>query len=411
MKNDAVRRERGHTDKSDVRLFRPIAARAGSCDTHVVWNALRNHGTHTLCWQALGCALLAGSACGGRSTLDPGEPPRGGSPEPPAVTPPVAAAGSSSVEPMVPPLEPMLPPQPECEAVNLTIDELRPSVTLLVDQSGSMRQGYPKRGSAQTRWTVVRQALLDPMQGVVSTLQQSIQFGLVFYTSHNGFSGGACPMLSTVRAATDNYEEISKLYDRTSPDDDTPTGAAIDQVVTEIAGAHRKGPEVLLLVTDGDPDTCQVPDPQEGQVQAISAAAKAFAAGVDFYVLGVSSDISGDKLQQLANAGKGKPLSAIWGVDPDAAQPFQASDNVAGLTAQLRGILEGVPLCEVELERDIAFEELARSSVTLDGEALPYGTPDGFRLKDARHLEIVGKACEALRVAGKRLSVSISCDE
>jgi hypothetical protein len=258
---------------------------------------------------------------------------------------------------------------------------------------------------------VVRQALLDPMQGVVATLQQSIQFGLVFYTSHNGFSGGACPILSSVSSATDNYEEIRRLYDGMSPDDDTPTGAAIDQVVKDIATAQRKGPEVLLLVTDGDPDTCQVPDPQEGQVQAISAAALAFAQGVDFYVLGVSSDISGDKLQQLANAGKGKPLNAVWGIDADAAQPYQASDNVAGLTAQLRDILERVPLCEIELERDIAVDELARSSVTLDGEALTYGAADGFQLKDPRHLQIVGQACETLRVAGKRLSVSISCDD
>lgn len=325
--------------------------------------------------------------------------------------PPAATAGKPAVEPMIPPLEPMLPPEPPCEAVSLTIDELRPSVTLLVDQSGSMRQGYPTRESGQTRWTVVRQALLDPMQGVVPTLQQSIQFGLVFYTSHNGFTGGTCPILSSVRAATDNFEEIRGLYDGTYPDDDTPTGAAIDQVVNEIAAARRKGPEVLLLVTDGDPDTCQVPDPQEGQVQAISAATKAFVQGVDFYVLGVSSDISGDKLQQLANAGKGKPLNSIWGVDADAAQPFQASDNVAGLTAQLRDILERVPLCVVELERDIAIEELARSRVTLDGEALPYSAADGFQLKDPRHLEIVGQACETLRVAGKRLSVSISCDQ
>jgi hypothetical protein len=365
----------------------------------------------TIAATALCCAMSLVGACGGRSTLDLGGPPPSSSQQPPMIQPPAAIAGKPSVEPMIPPLEPMLPPQPACEAVNLTIDELRPSVTLLVDQSGSMRQGYPTRRSAQTRWMVVRQALLDPTQGVVSTLQQSIQFGLVFYTSHNGFSGGTCPILSTVQAATDNFEEISALYDGTYPDDDTPTGAAIEQVVAEIAATHRKGPEVLLLVTDGDPDTCQVPDPQEGQVQAISAATKAFAAGVDFYVMGVSSDISGDKLQQLANAGKGKPLSAIWGVDADAAQPFQASNSVAGLTMQLRAILERVPLCEVELEREIAIEELARSSVTLDGEALAYGTPDGFHLKDPRHLEIVGQACEALRIAGKRLSVSISCDQ
>lgn len=113
---------------------------------------------------------------------------------------------------MVPPVEPMREPTLPCEQVNLTIAELRPSVTLLVDQSGSMRSGYPERESPQTRSVVVRQALLDPMTGVVPTLQQSLLFGLVFYTSHNGFSGGACPILNTVRAATDNFEAIHNLW-------------------------------------------------------------------------------------------------------------------------------------------------------------------------------------------------------
>ena len=70
----------------------------------------------------------------------------------------------------------MPPLGPACEAVNLTIDELRPAVTLLVDQSGSMREGYPLEESEQTRWMIVREALLDPTNGVVPSLQQSIQF-------------------------------------------------------------------------------------------------------------------------------------------------------------------------------------------------------------------------------------------
>ena len=296
-----------------------------------------------------------------------------------------------------------------CESVSLTIDELRPSVTLLVDQSGSMNRGYPKLNSAQSRWTLVRDALLDPQVGVVSTLQSSIRFGVSFYTSYNGFSGGSCPALSEVAPATQNYAAIRMLYDSTWPADDTPTGAAIEQVVSRLQASPHQGPEVLLLVTDGDPDTCSHPDPQDGQGEAVSAAAHAHAAGVDFYVLGISSDISGDKLQQLANAGRGKPLDATWGKDPDAAQPYQASGGVAELTAQLRQILERLPLCEVELERDVAVEELSFGSVTLDGQELELGSADGFRLKDARHLEVLGKACESLRSAGRRLSVRISC--
>ena len=303
----------------------------------------------------------------------------------------------------------MLPTLP-CEQVSVTIDELRPSVTLLVDQSGSMRAGYPERESPQTRWVVVRQALLDPMTGVVPTLQQSLQFGLVFYTSHNGFMGGTCPILSEVRSATSNYEAIRSLYDSVYPDDDTPTGAAVQAVTRGIQAADRQGPEVILLVTDGDPDTCVQPDPQDGQAEALDAVAAAHAAGIDFYVLGVSSDISGDKLQQLANAGQGKAIDARWGVDADAAQPFQASASVAGLTAQLRDILARVPLCQVGLDRDVAVDELRAGNVLLDGQPLSYGSVDGFVLEDSRHLRIQGKACDTLRAAGKRLSVRISCD-
>jgi hypothetical protein len=167
-----------------------------------------------------------------------------------------------------------------------------------------------------------------------------------------------------------------------------------------------------LLVTDGDPDTCDVPDPQTeaGQLEAVSAAASAHTADIDFYVLGISADISGDKLQQLANAGQGKPLDARFGLDPDAAEPYQASTDVAGLTAQLRGILARVPLCEVGLDRDIGADELATGEVTLDGRKLMLDAEDGWRLSDSRHLLITGKACERLRARGKRLTVQISCD-
>jgi hypothetical protein len=297
-----------------------------------------------------------------------------------------------------------------CESVSLTLDELRPAVTLLVDQSGSMRSRYPNRESEQTRWQVVGQALLDPMAGVVPSLQQSIQFGLVFYTSRNGFTGGACPIFNEVRSATGNYEAIRALYDSLYPDDDTPTGAAVQKVTRDIRMADRHGPEVILLVTDGDPDTCAQPDPQDGQAEALEAVAAAHASGIDFYVLGVSSDISGDKLQQLANVGQGKALDARWGIDADAAQPFQASASVAGLTAQLRDILARVPLCQVALDRDVSVDELSAGNVVLDGQPLSYDSGDGFVLQDPRHLQIQGKACDTLREAGKRLSVRISCD-
>jgi hypothetical protein len=67
----------------------------------------------------------------------------------------------------------MEPPRKPCESVSLTIDELRPSVTLLVDQSYSMVGGYPDRRSAQSRWSIVRDALMDSTDGVVARILRS----------------------------------------------------------------------------------------------------------------------------------------------------------------------------------------------------------------------------------------------
>jgi hypothetical protein len=103
-------------------------------------------------------------------------------------------------------------------------------------------------------------------------------------------------------------------------------------------------------------------------------------------------------------------LDGVWGVDAGAAQPFQATNDVNGLTAQLVEILNGIPLCEVTLQRDVAPGELANSQVFLDGQALTPNGVDGFTLKDSRHLAILGKACDAIKAGGRGLSVRISCD-
>jgi len=177
-----------------------------------------------------------------------------------------------------------------------------------------------------------------------SGYKNKLRFGVVFYTSHNGSQTGTCPILSEVRPATNNYEGIRTLYNRMDPDDDTPTGDAIDKVVEEINEQSTQGPQSILLVTDGDPDSCARPDPQDGQPEAILAAQHAYSEGIDLFILGISADIAATKVQQIANAGKGKPIDALWsgGASSNAAQPFHASESVAGLTDQLLDILARV---------------------------------------------------------------------
>jgi hypothetical protein len=355
------------------------------------WDA----GLSVVCLLAVAASGVG--ACGARTGIDYSETVGLGAEKPAGGT----ANGGAGALP---------PPNHDCQSIGVDIANLRPTVQLLVDQSGSMASAYPDRNSPQTRWSLVRQALFGVQGGVVKQFEHSVRFGVTFFTSHNGFSGGVCPLLNEVSAAIDNFQALSGLYDRLEPDDDTPTGAALQNVVDRLQALPRGGPQSILLVTDGDADTCEIPDPQGGQPDALAAAQRAFAAGIELTVLGISHDIGQQNLQQLANAGRGRALDAVWGVDPGAAQPFDASDSVQGLTAQLADILQR-SLCTVALQRETNVVEARAGQVLLDGQALEYGASDGFTIADSHHLTITGKACETLTAKGRRLSVRIGCDQ
>jgi von Willebrand factor type A domain len=345
------------------------------------------------CGARSGIELLdwtAASAGAGKVSIDPSKPASAG------LSGVSGAGGAGSGAAGAPP----------CESVTVSIDDLRPAITIMVDQSRSMSSGFPTRTSPNTRWTLVGQALFEPTQGVVKTFENSVRFGIEFSTGHPE----GCPALNGVPAATGNYDPMNKLYQRLAPDGDTPTGESLLLVASELKATHTQGPQSIVLVTDGNPDTCAQPQPDDGQPEALAAVQRAHAAGIDVYVLGISNDIASQNLQQLANAGRGKKIDLVWGVDANAAQPYQANSSVLGLGAQLGEILNGIPLCQVTLQRDVAPAEASAGRVTLDGRALGYSESNGFDLKDPRHLEIVGQACDTLKSSGKQLSVRIACD-
>src|SRR6187551_3830593 len=146
------------------------------------------------------CAALL-TACGARSAVDlfEGSPAGGAGPK---AIPPLPAAGAGASAQAGSPAQGGAPMMPACEAVSVAIDELRPALTLVVDQSLSMRSHYPDNDSPATRWSLVGDALFEPTNGVVKLFESSVRFGIAFFTSHGGFAGGACPILSEVQAQT-----------------------------------------------------------------------------------------------------------------------------------------------------------------------------------------------------------------
>ena len=277
---------------------------------------------------------------------------------------------------------------------------------LLVDRSGSMNEPF----GGGTRWTVLANALFDPALGVVARMQDTVRFGMALYTSNDGYSGGACPDLIEVPIAPDNAAAVQATFESTVPaiDGDTPTGDAIRAVIGRLAA--YSAPKYVLLVTDGEPDTCAVPDPQSGQREAVAAAEQAYQAGIRLLIMGVSTDIAPTHLQQMANAGVGAPLDAVWGRDDGAGQPHQASDDQAELAAQLTGMLGAVRTCLIDLRETVDPLRAAEATLWLDSQPLEYQSPDGWVLRDASTLEVLGAACESILTTGRRLSISYPCD-
>ncbi len=342
--------------------------------------------------------IVAGSiiACGARSSLrkGPSEDSVGvsGDGDPGGDDSPTGPPGD------VPP--PVFDPL-DCSDLSFNYAIEPATVLLLIDRSGSMQIPF----GARVRWDVVRDALFDAETGLVPALSESARFGLAFYTSLNGFAGGACPMMSYSDVALGAADELASLFDTVTPleDGDTPTGEALEEAVSFLEEDGASGPRYLILITDGEPDTCAVPDPQEGQLDALVGAREAFSSGIEMFVVGISDDIAPSHLQQMANAAQGVRVEAVYGEDADAVRPIIASEDHAILSEQIRGALGDVRTCHIPLGQGVDYSGSFR--LYLDGSPLP---EEAYVIED-QNVEIVGEYCALVLADAETLDVTVPC--
>ncbi|HMR04264.1 MAG TPA: VWA domain-containing protein [Polyangiaceae bacterium] len=286
-----------------------------------------------------------------------------------------------------------------CIKADVTFEKTTPTVVLLIDQSGSMTANF----GGNDRWNTVRDALMNPQTGIVKTLENEVRFGLALYTSNDGNSGGQCPMLTEVNMALGNYAAIKAVYDQAQPEDETPTGESIDEVVKKLVPYAEPGPKVIVLATDGEPDTCAQPNPQNGQPESIAAAQAAFSKGIETYVISVGSGVSLNHLQDMANAGKGLTVGGSTN-----ATYYQAN-NQASLVTAFNEIIYGVRSCVFTLGGQVEAKDAGKGSVTLDGKPLGYNDPNGWKLNPPSEVEFVGTACTAIKSGDHNVSIDFPC--
>src|SRR5690606_24450106 len=99
------------------------------------------------------------------------------------------------------------------------------------------------------------------------------------------------------------------------------------------------GPRVIVLATDGEPNTCaSVTATQEGRRRSADAIRAAFDAGIQTFVISVGNEVGEDHLREIANLGQGFPAN-----DP-VARYYPANDP-AQLTEAFDIIINGIRSC------------------------------------------------------------------
>ncbi len=296
--------------------------------------------------------------------------------------------GNGGLDPANPPPNPFpddsFPDDGICGEINAVVDGLTPTVQLLIDQSGSMNNQF---GGGE-RWGAVYSTLMED-GGVVNQLQSTIRFGLSLFTSDGGNAGGECPVMTNVGASLDNRAAIDAVFGNAGPQGDTPTGESIDAVVTLLQADANPGRKVIVLGTDGLPDTCEQPNPNMGEAVSIAAAQRAFEAGIRVYVVSVGDDVGADHLQDMANAGAGLAIGGM-----DNAEFFVAL-NPQDLVDAFDVIVGGVSGCVFTINGEVDPGKAASGHVSLDGVELDFGTQ--WNMVDGRSFEVLGAACETIK--------------
>lgn len=302
---------------------------------------------------------------------------------------------------------------PELSDACVRLDvKLTPQLTvlMLIDQSGSMNEQFGNGA----RWNVLRDALIDMNTGIISTLQAKIRFGLALYTSENGFGSGTppktCPMITQVAPALNNYAAITAKYLPNDWKGDTPTGESVEAAVKLLDGVTDPGPKVLVLATDGEPDTCADPNPgsdagrDAARQLSVTAVQNAFQKQISTFVISVGDDVGKDHLRAVANAGQG------LAVDVDMSDRFYLANNQADLAMAFDSIVGGLRSCVFTLNGKVDDARADTGTVTLDGKPLIYKDKDGWLMSSPTVLELQGAACATFKSNGDHdLNIDFPC--
>jgi hypothetical protein len=267
-----------------------------------------------------------------------------------------------------------------CPAVHFAPMPTTPSIELVLDRSGSM----DGTDIAPTRYQALHTGLTGAM-GAVTQAQGEAYFGVALFAADqtpclnlNGF---------TAPRALNNASVIDALIVANPPNNgNTPTADAIIKVTADFAlnPPPAGSPPVILLATDGEPNSCTGVNGNQPSIDAVKAA---YAAGIRTFIIGLAGLNTG-YLQQIANAGVGQMMGNA---------PYYTANNPQSLVNGFNSIINGVLSCDLTLTGGTVDPNQASSGqVTLNGMPLQYGT-DWTLDPNGMVIHILGQACTTLK--------------
>jgi hypothetical protein len=293
---------------------------------------------------------------------------------------------------------------PKCIEGQVEFKAVVPQVWLLLDRSGSMTESL----GTTSRWAALGSVLLGDAtnptdRGVVGDFEKSVAFGAVFYTTGAGASGCALD-LESVALAANNYVYIRQRYNKLSPTGGTPTADSIAATVAVAASSDLTGgPKILVLATDGAPGTCS-PRTGSATVEVEKEVEKAFQKKIQTFAVSIATGTDILHMQRVANIGVGLPA--------DSATPatLYSASSQQQLKDAFSSILTEVPRsCVFELNGNVERARAGEGTVVLAGQELTYGDADGWLLKQADQVELVGSACAQIQAGEADLDISFPC--
>jgi hypothetical protein len=339
-------------------------------------------------------------------------------------------------------------PSDMCAEANISTSRNTPVILFVIDGSGSMCAPF---GGA-TRWTATRTALLEPMNGLIYRLQQTVHFGMLLYdgtidallATLGAATGsptpmcagnylqqkmtGDCPGLVQVPVALNNAMAIDTAFPATELGGSTPTDkamkVAVDQMIAmKVTDPDAKPrPQYIILATDGQPnDICVGGLGGDGMLQKTNVLAEVDRAAMNNITTFVISLADGDPglqshLDEVAKRGEpANPMAHTF-------NPMTPED----LTNTLITIIGGAVGCQIALNGMVTVGSECRGFVKLGGVKAPccqvgpggavcdgvnVDPPNGWHLKDATTVELLGTTCEMfLKSPDLLLEAGFPCD-